>query len=96
MKKIRNLLKDDGFVFIHTAPSRLFNDNTYKFWCYPVRTLLMKINKFFLEMIIRIFLNLRIVELSPIKLCTLMSLIIFPYAGFFKRQVLEEVFIQPI
>jgi len=45
MKKIRNLLKDDGFLFIHTAPSRWFNDFAYKFWCYPVSTLLIKINK---------------------------------------------------
>lgn len=40
-KEIDRVLKGDGFVFIHTAPSRWFNDFTYRFWCYPLSTLLV-------------------------------------------------------
>ena len=43
LKEINRVLKDDGFVLIHTAPNKWFNDFTYRFWCYPVSTLLVKI-----------------------------------------------------
>lgn len=43
-KEIYRVLRDDGFVFIHTAPSKWFNDFTYRFWCYPLSSLLVFIN----------------------------------------------------
>lgn len=46
-KEILRVLKNDGFVFVHTAPSRWFNDYTYRFWCYPVSTLIVSAWNFF-------------------------------------------------
>jgi ubiquinone/menaquinone biosynthesis C-methylase UbiE len=43
-KKAKRILKDDGFVYFHTAPSRWFNDFTYKYWCYPLSTFLVWIS----------------------------------------------------
>lgn len=45
-REIFRVLKRSGFVFIHTAPSKFFNDYTYRYWCYPISTLLVKINNF--------------------------------------------------
>ncbi len=42
--EIRNVLKKKGFVIVHTAPSRLFNDFTYRIWCYPLSKLLVGIS----------------------------------------------------
>lgn len=42
--EISRVLRDDGFVFIHTAPSRLFNDFIYKYWCYPAGSILVLVN----------------------------------------------------
>jgi ubiquinone/menaquinone biosynthesis C-methylase UbiE len=41
---IGRVLKEDGFVFFHTAPSKTFNDFTYKYWCYPVSSILVELN----------------------------------------------------
>lgn len=41
LKEIFKILKDDGFLFIHTAPSKWFNDFTYRFYCYPISSLLV-------------------------------------------------------
>jgi 2-polyprenyl-3-methyl-5-hydroxy-6-metoxy-1,4-benzoquinol methylase len=43
-QKTQKLLKDDGTLFFHTAPSKWFNDYTYKYWCYPISTILVGIN----------------------------------------------------
>lgn len=43
--EISRILKKNGFVFVHTAPSRWFNDYTYRFWCYPISTLLISLWK---------------------------------------------------
>src|SRR3989344_294709 len=43
-KKIKKIIKSNGFIFIHTAPSKWFNDITYKLWCYPASTLIVKLN----------------------------------------------------
>lgn len=43
-QEIRKALKDTGFVFIHTAPSKWFNNFTYKYWCYPLSSVLVKAN----------------------------------------------------
>ena len=43
-KEIERILRDNGFVFIHTAPSKWFNNITYKFWCYPISSILVFIN----------------------------------------------------
>ena len=42
--EVNRVLKPDGFLFIHTAPSRWFNDYTYKYWCYPLSTVFVKLN----------------------------------------------------
>ncbi|MEK7095298.1 MAG: class I SAM-dependent methyltransferase [Patescibacteria group bacterium] len=39
----RQLLRPAGQIFIHTAPSRWFNDYTYRLWCYPVSTLFINV-----------------------------------------------------
>ena len=39
------VLKDNGKIFFHTEPNKLFYDFAWKFWCYPVSTLLIYINK---------------------------------------------------
>ena len=44
-RQIKKILKPDGFIFIHTAPSSWFNDFTYKYWCYPISSLLVFIWK---------------------------------------------------
>lgn len=36
LSEISRVLKPDGFIFIHTAPGRIFNDFTYRYYCYPV------------------------------------------------------------
>jgi len=38
--EIRRVLKNDGVLLLHTAPTKWFNDFTYRFWCYPVSWLL--------------------------------------------------------
>lgn len=43
-KEICRVLKDKGFVLVHTAPNKIFNDFTYKIWCYPLSTILVKFN----------------------------------------------------
>src|SRR3989344_4276083 len=47
LRKISNILSKNGLLFIHTAPSRWFNDFTYRFWCYPLSTALVTVNNFF-------------------------------------------------
>lgn len=44
LKNINYVLKDNGFLFIHTSPSRFFTDVTYKYWSYPVSSAIVKIN----------------------------------------------------
>jgi len=41
MKEIRRVLTKNGKLFIHTAPSKTFNDVAYPFWCYPMSTTLV-------------------------------------------------------
>jgi 2-polyprenyl-3-methyl-5-hydroxy-6-metoxy-1,4-benzoquinol methylase len=43
-KNINKLLKPNGFAFIHTAPTLWFNNFTYRIWCYPVSSLLVKLS----------------------------------------------------
>ena len=43
-QQIRRILTDGGFVFIHAAPSKWFNDFTYRFWCYPLSTINVGVN----------------------------------------------------
>ena len=45
--EISRVMKDDGLLFIHTAPSKWFNDIFYKYWCYPVSSVLILINNIF-------------------------------------------------
>jgi cyclopropane fatty-acyl-phospholipid synthase-like methyltransferase len=49
LKKIHKMLNDEGILFIHTAPSKWFNNHTYKYWCYPVSSILVAINNLFTE-----------------------------------------------
>lgn len=42
-KQILKVLKPGGFIFIHTSPSRWFNDYTYPYWCYPLSSLIVKL-----------------------------------------------------
>lgn len=44
LNEIYRVLAKNGFVFIHTAPSEWFNDYTYRYWCYPVSSLLVYLN----------------------------------------------------
>ena len=44
--EIKRVLKDDGFVFVHTAPSKWFNNFTYKYWCYPISSIIVSVNNF--------------------------------------------------
>lgn len=44
LSEIYRILKKNGYFVIHTAPSRLFNNLTYRFWCYPISTILVKVN----------------------------------------------------
>lgn len=39
-KEIKRVLKPNGQLIIHTAPNKLFNDIFYKFYCYPVSSIL--------------------------------------------------------
>lgn len=41
LSEIKRVLKDKGFLFVHTAPSRWFNDFTYRYYSYPVCTILV-------------------------------------------------------
>ncbi len=43
-EKIKKILKGDGRVIVHTSPNKIFNDLTYRFWCYPLSTVLVKLN----------------------------------------------------
>lgn len=49
LKNIHKILKDTGFLFIHTAPSKTFNNFTYKYWCYPISTFLVRVNNFIIK-----------------------------------------------
>lgn len=40
---LSGILKDGGYLVIHTAPNRLFNDFAYRWWCYPVSKILVSI-----------------------------------------------------
>lgn len=44
LENIYSILKDDGFVFVHTSPAKFFSIYTYKYWCYPLSTILVWIN----------------------------------------------------
>ncbi len=46
-KNINKILKPGGQLFFHTAPSKIFNDYTYRFWCYPISTLLVSLSNLF-------------------------------------------------
>lgn len=39
--EIYRLLKKSGILILHTAPNKLFNEITYKYYSYPVSTLLV-------------------------------------------------------
>lgn len=43
-KKIKKVLKDDGFVFIHTEPNKTFNNIFYPVYSYPIGKLLVWLN----------------------------------------------------
>lgn len=43
LSEIFRVLRPGGFVFIHTAPSRWFNDFTYRYYCYPASTLIVSL-----------------------------------------------------
>jgi len=45
-KKIKYWLKDDGFVYIHTEPNKLFNDYGYKYYSYPVGSVLIRLSNY--------------------------------------------------
>lgn len=40
---IKKILKPQGKIIVHTAPNKLFNDIGYKYYSYPVSTLLVAI-----------------------------------------------------
>jgi ubiquinone/menaquinone biosynthesis C-methylase UbiE len=40
-KEIKRVLKNKGKVIIHTAPNKTFIDYFYKFYCYPVSTIIV-------------------------------------------------------
>jgi ubiquinone/menaquinone biosynthesis C-methylase UbiE len=42
-KEIKRVLKNQGLVVIHTAPNKIFNDYFYKFYSYPMSSLLVSI-----------------------------------------------------
>jgi ubiquinone/menaquinone biosynthesis C-methylase UbiE len=46
-KEFKRVLKKNGFLVIHTEPNKYFNDIGYKYWAYPVGSLLIKINNIF-------------------------------------------------
>lgn len=46
-EKIRNVLKPDGELIVHTAPNKLFDDVAYRFYCYPMSSLITNLwNRF--------------------------------------------------
>lgn len=45
LQAIYRVLKKNGKLFFHTEPNKIFNDVGYKYWSYPVSTLLIYINK---------------------------------------------------
>ncbi|MBU0579297.1 class I SAM-dependent methyltransferase [Patescibacteria group bacterium] len=47
LKEMKRVLKKTGQIFIHTAPSRWFNDYTYRFWCYPMSSLMVGVCNLF-------------------------------------------------
>jgi 2-polyprenyl-3-methyl-5-hydroxy-6-metoxy-1,4-benzoquinol methylase len=40
LKQIKSILNPDGYLFVHTSPSKWFMDFTYRFWCYPIGSLI--------------------------------------------------------
>jgi len=42
-KEIARVLKPGGFLFVHTSPSRVFQDYTYPLYCYPLGRLIVNI-----------------------------------------------------
>lgn len=42
LEQLAFILTPSGFIFFHTSPSRWFNDYTYRYWCYPVSTILIR------------------------------------------------------
>lgn len=45
--EIKRVLRNGGKVIIHTAPNKTFNDFFYKYYCYPVSTLIVFLWKLF-------------------------------------------------
>lgn len=41
LAEIRRVLSPHGILVVHTAPTWIFNDYTYRFWCYPLSSLLL-------------------------------------------------------
>lgn len=37
------ILTDNGYLVVHTAPNRFFNDYAYRWWCYPVGNIIVSI-----------------------------------------------------
>lgn len=46
LKQIKVILKPEGFLFIHTSPSKWFFDFTYRYWCYPIGNLITNLWNF--------------------------------------------------
>lgn len=42
-KEIKRVLKPEGKLVIHTAPNKIFNDYTYKYFCYPFSNIIVEI-----------------------------------------------------
>ncbi len=45
-REIRRVLKNRGLVIIHTAPNKLFNDIFYRFYSYPLGTIVVSLWNF--------------------------------------------------
>jgi len=45
-KEIKRVLKNKGSVIIHTAPNKLFNDIFYRFYSYPLGTIVVSLWNF--------------------------------------------------
>ena len=58
LKEARRVLKDGGCLLLHTEPNRLFHSLIYRFWSYPLSTLLIVINKIFTGNVYPIMLKL--------------------------------------
>lgn len=43
-KELGKCISKDGYIFVHTAPNKWFNDFTYKYWCYPISRIIIGIN----------------------------------------------------